>query len=189
MHSDTTTPTTVTERFDAADRPLSALLDAVPADRWDAPSPCEGWTARDVVAHLIGAQRDFLTGKGIDLGPVPPVDGDPATAWRAHRDEIRPLLDDAARMGTPFDGHFGPTTIGATLERFYVFDMVAHRWDLARAVDGDDSFTEEELDMLETGIAGFGAAIHMDGVCKPGVEAPAGADRRTRILALLGRRA
>lgn len=92
-------------------------------------------------------------------------------------------------MTAPFDGHFGPTTIGETLERFYVFDMVVHRWDVARAVGVDDAFTEAELDQLEAGIASFGDALHMEGICQPGVEAAPGADRQTQVLATLGRRA
>ena len=35
--------------YDAAHRSLSAVLDGVPHDSWTNPSPCEGWTARDVV--------------------------------------------------------------------------------------------------------------------------------------------
>lgn len=84
--------------------------------------------------------------------------------------------------------HTGVGTIGDTLERFYVFDMVVHRWDVARAAGADDDFTARELEQLEAGITSFGEAIHMEGICKGGVEAPAGADRPTRVLATLGRR-
>lgn len=33
---------------------------STPGDLWDAPSPCEGWTARDVVAHVINGHRGIL---------------------------------------------------------------------------------------------------------------------------------
>lgn len=29
------------------------VLDACPPDRWASPSPCPGWTARDVAAHVV----------------------------------------------------------------------------------------------------------------------------------------
>lgn len=32
-----------------------AAAAAVPPDRWGAPSPCEGWTAHDVVTHVVDA--------------------------------------------------------------------------------------------------------------------------------------
>src|SRR3712207_7164865 len=85
MTSPTTSPTsTIATAHAAADRPLTAVLDAVPADAWDRPSPCEGWTVRDVVRHLVQTQREFLTGRGVDLGEEPDVDAGPAVAWRAH---------------------------------------------------------------------------------------------------------
>ena len=60
---------------------------------------------------------------------------------------------------------------------------------MARAAEADCVFTDAELDQLEAGIASFGDAIHMEGICKPGVEAPAGADRQSQVLATLGRQA
>lgn len=36
---------------------LADLLDALPADRWDTPSLCEGWRVREVVAHLTMPAR------------------------------------------------------------------------------------------------------------------------------------
>jgi uncharacterized protein (TIGR03083 family) len=45
-------PTIHTER--AA---LAADLEPLSAERWDTPSLCDGWTVRDVVAHLTGTAR------------------------------------------------------------------------------------------------------------------------------------
>jgi uncharacterized protein (TIGR03083 family) len=36
---------------------LASLLDTLSPDRWDAPSLCEGWRVREVVAHLTMAAR------------------------------------------------------------------------------------------------------------------------------------
>lgn len=185
----TTSTLTTAQRYEQADHPLAALLDGLSPQQWGAPSPCDGWDALDVVRHLIETQRDFLVGRGLDLGQAPDIDGHPAAAWRTHSRAVSALISQDAVAATPYDGHFGPTTIGDTLERFYVFDMVVHRWDVARAVGAEDTLTDGELDQLEAGIASFGDAIHMERICKAGVEAPAGADRQTRVLATLGRRA
>lgn len=183
---------TATSVFETALHPLTETIDAVPTPAWDNPSPCESWTARDVVRHLIDTQRDFLTGHGVDLGPAPDVDEDPAGAWRSHAENVRNRLVDPAIANTSFDGHFGPTTIGATMDAFYGFDLVVHRWDIARAADlspsfGPASFTTEELDRIEAGIAGFGDALYMEGICRPALTPAADADRATRVLAQLGR--
>lgn len=185
----TTSTPAIVDQFHRADAPLSALLDSLSAEDWAAASPCEGWTARDVVSHLVDTQRSFLADRGHDLGPAPDLAADPATRWRAHAQQVAALVADPAVAELHYDGHFGPTTVGETLGAFYVFDMIAHRWDVARAAGRDDRFTDAELDAMETGIAGFGDALYMDGICAPGVEAPAGADRQTRLLATLGRRA
>ena len=179
----------VADRYTAASVPLTALIDAVPAEKWLAPSPCDDWTAADVVRHLIETERDFLTKHGADLGDQPDVDGNPSAAWRAHSVRVLDLLSDDALVDTEFDGYFGPTTVGAAFGQVYLFDVIVHRWDIAEAAALDTTLTTQELDEIETALAGFGDAIYMEGICKPGVEVAADTDRATRLLAKLGRQA
>jgi uncharacterized protein (TIGR03083 family) len=56
--------------FPGAVELLDNRVSATPSDAWSLPSPCEGWTARDVVAHVVtnlkalqacAAGDDFLT--------------------------------------------------------------------------------------------------------------------------------
>jgi len=178
---------TTLEQYESVNRPLTALLDAVPADAWSRPSPCEDWTAAGVVGHLVETQRGLLSEHGVDLGPAPDVDRGPAAAWREHTGRVTRALADEALVTTAFDGYFGPTTLGGTLVQFYVWDMVAHRWDVATAVGVDAALTDAELDRVEAGIAAFGDALYMEGICKPAVEVPPGSDRATVLLARLGR--
>ncbi len=186
MSQSTENPTAA--RYAAGATPLAAVLDAVPADRWSRPSPCEGWTARDVVRHLIETQRDFFTGRGLDLGPAPDLDADPAAAWRGHGPAVQDLLDRTQAGELAYDGYFGPTTVGRTLVDFYVPDMVVHRWDVAVAVDGDTRLTDDELDRLESAIEAWGPAMYSDGVCQAALTPPDGASRQVRLLARMGRR-
>ena len=171
----------------AADVPLTQLLDGVPPSRWSAPSPCAGWAAADVVAHLVSAQRDFLGTHGADLGTAPDVAADPAGAWREHSARVAAALADGDLPARAFDGFFGPTTVGEAFVRFYIWDMVVHRWDVARAVGADAGLTNAELDLVEAGVDGFGPALYMEGICGPALAVPESADRPTRVLARLGR--
>ncbi len=179
--------TAIAMQYETVHRPLAALLDAVPSKSWTNPSPCTGWSARDVVRHMIDTQREFLTAHDIDLGAVPDIDIGPADAWRDHAKRVTEAISDGAVSATEYNGHFGPTTVGATLEQFYIWDMLVHRWDIARSVGVDTTFSDSELDRIEEGADSFGQALYMDGVCKPGVEAPPGVDRKVRLLARLGR--
>ena len=180
--------TTTADHYETTGRALQAVLDAVPDAGWADASPCEGWTARDVLQHMLETQRDFLQPHGVDLGPAPDLGTDPAGAWRDHAKRVVEALSDDAVADAGYEGHFGPTTVGATLDQFYVWDMVVHRWDIARAAGLATEFTDDELDRLESGADSFGPALYMDGVCRPGVEVPADAGRATRVLARLGRR-
>ena len=179
--------TTATQYTDA-NRPLTELLEDVPATGWESPSPCADWTARDVVRHLIDTQRDFFATHGVDLGSAPDL-ADPAGAWRDHAGRVAEVLADDDVPATKFEGFFGPTTVGAALEQFYIWDMLVHRWDVALATGADAGLTEAELDRMEAGADSFGPALYMDGVCQPAVDVPADADRPTRVLARLGRAA
>ncbi len=172
--------------YRAALTPLTDIIAAVPD--WSSPSPCEGWSALDVLDHVLMTQRGLLAERGIALAPAPDIPADPAAAWREHSTMVAGLLDDPQISGIAYDGFFGPTTLGETMDRFYVFDMLVHRWDLARAAGTDTRFTDAELDLIEASAASFGPMLYMEGICRSGVEAPADADRQTRVLAMLGRR-
>lgn len=185
ISSDNESATTLSSHYRRLADGFAAVLDDIPADAWSAPSPCDGWTARDVVAHVIDTQRDFFTGHDVDPGTRPDLD-DPSAAWRTHAVSVAERLDDPAVGDTSFDGHFGPTTVGETLLRFYGFDMIAHRWDIATAAGQQVRFTDDELATMETAADGFGPALYGDGVCKQ-IAVPESADRQTRLLARLGR--
>lgn len=170
--------------LDAADR----FSDVVAATTdWSAESPCEGWTAADVVDHVIDTERDFLARHEIDAGPRP--SGSPDQAWAEHLAAVRPLATDDAVTSREFDGVFGRTTIGATLDAFYGFDLVVHGWDLGTSNGRPTTFTEADMDAMEAAFEGFGDHAYDDGVFRQPVEVPQDADRQTRLLARMGRRA
>ncbi|WP_193609027.1 maleylpyruvate isomerase family mycothiol-dependent enzyme [Nocardioides lijunqiniae] len=173
-------------QYETALRPLTAVVEALPPHAWDASSPCEGWSARDVVRHLAETQRETLTGNGVDLGEAPDWTADPVGAWTQHSQRVLDALRDPDQVDRPIEWFFGPTTIGATIERFYVWDMYVHRWDLAQAAGLDAGLTDRELDHIERGADALGEALHLDGMCAAPV-AGARDDRTARVLARLGR--
>jgi uncharacterized protein (TIGR03086 family) len=161
------------------------VVQTIPAESWAAQSPCEKWTAADVVDHVVDAQRDFLARHRLELGPRPV--GSPDQVWREHLDAARRALGDGSVLMRSFEGFFGPTTIGETLVSFYALDLVVHRWDLARAAGSDTEFSEAEMDLLDKGITLFGEHMYDEGVFGAAVPAPPGATRQERLLAVMGR--
>jgi hypothetical protein len=129
----------------------------------------------------------MLIERGLDIGEAPEVAPDPAAAWKTHSDAVLALLADDTVGATAYDGFFGPTTIGETLQTFYVFDMVIHRWDLARALGRDESLTKAEMDHIERSLAVFGPHMYAPGLFIEGVVAADPHDRQQVLLARMGR--
>lgn len=50
---------------------LADLVDGLGAGQWDAASRCEGWTVRDVIAHLVGVDQFWLASVGAALAGRP----------------------------------------------------------------------------------------------------------------------
>lgn len=165
---------------------MAATVGGLPAAAWDQPSPCAGWRAREVLAHVIDTERDFVTGHGISLPDPPAADADPATRWSTHVQAMTAALTPEV-FERPFDGFFGPTTIGAALLDVYGFDLIVHRWDLAQAAGDDLRFSEQEMDTLDASIVQFGDAMYAAGICAPALPIHAEADRQTALLATMGR--
>jgi len=122
---------------------------------------------------------------GLDLGDRP--SGSPGEVWAAHLAAVRDAVTDDVRA-REYDG-LGRTTIGASLDAFYGFDLVVHGWDLGSASGRPTTFTDAEMDAMEAALVGFGEHAYDDGVFKQPVDAPEGAARQTRLLARMGRRA
>ena len=167
---------------DAADR-FTATVTAT--TDWSAASPCEGWTAADVVDHVVDAERQFLDGHGVELGDRPA--GSPDEVWAAHLAAVRAAATDDLRA-REYDGFLGRTTIGATLDAFYGFDLVVHGWDLGSANGRPTTFTDDEMDALDAAFEGFGGHEYDEGVFRQPVEVAADAPRQERLLARMGRR-
>ncbi|MGI5237500.1 TIGR03086 family metal-binding protein [Dactylosporangium sp. CA-139066] len=157
---------------------------------WEAPAPCEGWTARDVVRHLVEWLPSFLrSGAGIELPPGPSVDDDPAGAWRAHAAGVQAVLDDPASAAIMFSNpHTGDMPVPDAIATFYTSDIFLHTWDLARATGQDERLDPQRCAAMLAGMAGAEGAMRSSGQFGPAVEVPADADPQTRLLAFIGRR-
>jgi uncharacterized protein (TIGR03086 family) len=155
---------------------------------WSSPSPCEGWSARDVVRHVVDSSRMFLGFIGRDLPPAASVDDDPLAAWTSARDEIQAALDDPATAKKEYDGFAGRATFEQGVGRFLAPDLVVHTWDLARAADLDDALDVdavedtlqqwEPMDQMMRAPQAFGDKI----------DPPQHDDPQTRLLNFAGRR-
>ena len=156
---------------------------------WDAPSPVDGWVARDVVRHLVEWFPAFLeSGAGIRLEAGPPVDTDPVAAWQVHSDAVQALLDDPATPSRVLGNqHTGDLPLDEAVDRFYTSDVFMHTWDLARATGQDETLDPVKCEELLEGMVPFEDAMRGSGQYGPRVEVPEDSDVQTRMLAFIGR--
>lgn len=167
---------------------FTATVDAVPDDRWEAPAPCDGWVARDVVRHLVEwVPGYFASFGGLDLPTGPSVDDDPAGAWAALRDHLQALLDDPVEAERIIESPMGPATVADSIGQFVLGDVLVHTWDLARATGLDETLDAEEVHGLYEGMLPMDAALRASGHYGPRVVVTDDADEQTKLLAFTGR--
>lgn len=144
--------TTVADRFRSVAATFTDRVEGV--DDWNAPAPCEGWVARDVVRHLVGWVPGFLAG-GLGGEPVelPDVDDGPEAAWAACRDHVQGLLDDPAASDVVFaSAQMGDMPLDVAIDRFILGDVLVHTWDLARATGQDETIDATEAENMFMGM-------------------------------------
>jgi len=179
----------ISQRYRRVAEDFAAVVAAVPADRWADPSPCEDWTARDVVRHVVETSGMFFGFVGREMPEGPSADDDPVGAFDNARAAIQADLDDPERAGTEFEGFFGRRSFASAVDQFLAGDLVIHRWDLARAVGLDVEIAPEDIKRAWADAEVFGEAARSPGVFGPALDPPADCDEQTRLLAFVGRKA
>ena len=125
---------------------MDAVVRRVDADRWDDPSPCPGWSARDVVAHQVGVLRGLTetvrTGE-MAVPAEPDERSDPVALWNEARDAVVESLDQPGRLQQSGRYWFGEMTIDELIA-VVQWDPLTHAWDLAKAT-GQEAHLDEGL--------------------------------------------
>jgi uncharacterized protein (TIGR03086 family) len=160
---------------------------SVPDDAWRNRTPCDDWTARELVGHVLEVHGRFEALVGRDLADHPSVDDDAVGAWAAVRDQMQADLDDPERAATEYEGRFGRSTFADSVGGFVCFDLVVHGWDLAHATGLDDTIDPRDVERVQAMVDGMGDTMRANGVIKQPVEPPADASAQDRLLCALGR--
>lgn len=165
---------------------LSRALGAVAPSHLDAPTPCEQWTVRQLVDHVIAGNYRMA-------GTTPPAapDGDVAdlvSALSASADAAQRAFAAPDGLTRMIDMPFGPVP-GEVVIGMRTTDALVHAWDVARAAGQS---TDIEPDLAEATLQAVGSRVTDEarGPGRPfGPERPCAADRPAadRLAAFLGR--
>lgn len=167
---------------------FDAAVQRVSGDAWGNQSPCDGWTANDVIAHNIG-MNNMISGfcAGIDSkGPTHELPDDPAGAWKASFDGLLDALDTKGALHAVARTPWGEMPAGKFLG-FAWIDPVIHTWDLAKAT-GQPAVLDEGLVARGTKqLEKAGDSLVGPGRFNPATEVGRGADPIDVFVALSGR--
>lgn len=176
-------------------RRFDELVDEIPGEAWDAPTPCTEWTVRDLLGHmtyeacwappLLGGATLAEVGDRFD-GDL--LGDDPAAAFHAaNRGEVEAVGRPGVLAATVHTS-MGPLPAAEYL-RQRLCDLVVHGWDLAAALGVEPGLDPEAVaECLETSRAGEDM-MKASGLFGGRIEPDPGADTLTRLLAVFGRRA
>lgn len=174
---------------------LRVLRAARDAD-WARPTPCAGWTLRDLVAHMTAQHHGFAAaarGSGADrtYWIAPELGRHP---FKVYDESVRHVLAAFAEEGVMERGftlpEVGGTFTGRIAVGFHLLDHVVHTWDVATVVGVDLDLPRPVVDTAldiarrvpkDPELRGPGA------VFAPVLPTPEDASPLEEMLALLGR--
>jgi uncharacterized protein (TIGR03086 family) len=180
----------------AADR-MTRLLEAVPNDSMEAPTPCPGLPLGALIDHVGGFAKVFAASARKELGEPTAQPPDPRAdnlepGWRARMTADLSALADAWDAPDAWEGMTqagGQDLPGAMAGRIALDELVVHGWDIAQATGQRfdcEGVTLGEVEATVQQVRG-GNDGEIPGLFGPVVAVADDADALERILSLTGR--
>ncbi len=181
--------TQVHDNYAVVSAGFDAAVKSVAPDQWGTQSPCEEWTARDIVAHTVQGHRSVISGVRGGAPTSLGADEDPTQAWAEVSKAITAITQDPAAASEELDGPAGKMTAEEVIGRFVTMDLLVHTWDLARTVGADERLDEDSVARAYELLKPMDEMIRRPNFFGPKLDPPAGADLQTEFLYFVGRRA
>jgi uncharacterized protein (TIGR03086 family) len=179
---------TTAERFRRVAGTFTQRVREVPPSAWDNPAPCEGWTARDVVRHLVEWVPAVIGRSGLEFPAGPSVDADPYGAWIKLADTLQAALDDPQVASRTFDaGPPGTLSIESAIGMLVTGDVLVHTWDLATATGLDDALDPETVTDMLHGMEPLDDMLRASGHYGARVPVADDVNDQTKLIAFTGR--
>lgn len=158
---------------------------------WQNASPCDGWSATDLLQHQCAILNGVATvaGTGEMAKPTPPEDmSDQQAVWATARDGLLTALDQEGVLAQQGPFWFGAETVD-DMVGVVVWDVATHTWDLAQATGQPHCLSDELVQACYDAVAPMSDMLVETARTGPRVEVEADAPILDRYLALVGRRA
>jgi uncharacterized protein (TIGR03086 family) len=165
----------------------------VRADQWDLPTPCAGWTVRDLINHVVAENlwtAPLMEGATIaEIGDA--YDGDvlgddPGSAWDAATGSARRAVEAPDALERTVHLSFGDTPATEYLDQLFA-DHLIHAWDLAQAIGADSRLDADLIAACAAWFATVEDTYRSAGAIGPQLFVTVDADPQARLLARFGR--
>lgn len=186
----------IIDRHEQALTAARTVVAAVDSEQWDWPTPCDDWSVRELVNHVVTGNywaAELAAGRSIeDVGDR--LDGDvltddPLSIYEQSAKLAADVFRAPGALEAPCAVSYGPVPGEVYCGHRFV-DVLVHAWDISKAtgqpttldpglVDAAVAVIEPQLELM-VGSGAFGDEV---------VPVPDGADPQTKLLAWTGRRA
>jgi uncharacterized protein (TIGR03086 family) len=171
----------------------ATVVDGVAERQLDLPTPCDGWSVRELLNHIVGGNfwaAELAVGKTIaEVGDR--LDGDNLgddlqAAYRTSAAAAKAAFNAPGAMDAPCAVSYGPVP-GSVYCGHRIVDVVIHGWDLAKATGQDTTLDPELVDAVAAIVAPQIDMLEGSGMFGTTVVIASDADAQTRLLSTLGR--
>ena len=148
----------------------------------DATTPCDEWSLRDLLNHMLDTQRYFL-GAARGEGASPPGPNPPDVLSANPREDFERIQ---AQVVDAFSQEGVVEKTGPALGIAFA-DQLLHGWDVSRATGQDDTMPDGLAQAAYEAIHGRFTDEQRKGVFKPEVQVSDDATPQQRLLSYTGR--
>jgi uncharacterized protein (TIGR03086 family) len=170
-------------------------LSAIGPDQWELTTPCEHWSVRELVEHLVrgNVMADLLlhgTSREDTLAAMGrPLPDDLVAAFDDSADRQQAAFAEPGSLERTCHHPVGDIP-GGQLLGFRIGDLALHAWDLSRAIGADDALDPDVVAAMWEAMAPMASFIGETGFfgSGPSGSVPEDAPLQERVLDLSGRR-
>ncbi|HEV7707665.1 MAG TPA: TIGR03086 family metal-binding protein [Asanoa sp.] len=169
------------------------LVAQVRPNQWAAPTPCEAWTVRQLVNHIVYEDRWTVPLiNGASLGSVGNrfegdlLGDDPVAETRDALAEAAAAVSAPGALSRTVELSFGMTPASEYVRQLLA-DHLVHGWDLAAAIDADRDLDDGLVDEVNVWFPANEEGYRAGGAIAAAVEVPADARTQDRLIAAFGR--